>query len=119
MIIAVVLLLTVAVGATVVHAQSNNGALPPVPSVEDEPVMAGYDLVAYHSLQAREDGVPGNPAISHRHSNGYLYYFASEQNRQAFVNDPAKYLPQYGGFCAWGMVSCYFICIMRDHRFSF
>ena len=30
------------------------------------------------------------------------YQFASESNLRAFESDPEKYLPQYGGFCAFG-----------------
>lgn len=81
-------------------AQPDSSAPLPGP---DDPVMAGYDLVAYHSLEPSEDGVPGNPNISYRHSNGYLYYFSTQANKQAFIDDPDQYLPKYGGFCAWGM----------------
>ena len=69
----------------------------------DDPVMAGYDLVAYHSLNADDDGIPGSPLFQTRHTNGYLYYFASQQNLDTFIANPDKYLPKYGGFCAWGI----------------
>ena len=69
----------------------------------DDPVMAGYDLVAYHSLDAKDDGIPGSPQFQTRHSNGYVYYFSSQENLDAFVAHPDRYLPRYGGFCAWGM----------------
>lgn len=32
----------------------------------DDPVMAGYDVVAYHFLDAQSDGVPGKPAFQYR-----------------------------------------------------
>ena len=32
-----------------------------------------------------------------------IYKFSSEENRDAFKADPAKYAPQYGGFCAFGV----------------
>lgn len=69
----------------------------------DDPVMAGYDLVAYHSLDEKDDGIPGSKDYSLRHEDGYLYYFSNQQNLEAFQADPDRYLPQYGGFCAWGM----------------
>jgi YHS domain-containing protein len=31
------------------------------------------------------------------------YWFTSDANRQLFEADPAKYLPQYGGYCAYGI----------------
>mmetsp|Transcript_19331 Transcript_19331/g.34780 ORF Transcript_19331/g.34780 Transcript_19331/m.34780 type:complete len:649 (-) Transcript_19331:324-2270(-) len=69
----------------------------------DDPVLAGYDLVAYHSLRPYEDGVVGSAEYSHRHTDGYLYYFSSQENLDLFRANPSRYLPQYGGFCAWGM----------------
>ena len=76
---------------------------PPPPPGPDEPVMAGYDLVAYHSLNKTDDGVPGKPSIKYRHPNGYLYYFSTVDNKRKFMRNPNKYLPAYGGFCAWGV----------------
>ena len=35
--------------------------------------------------------------------DGVDYYFASKASQQAFDADPAAYLPQYGGFCAFGV----------------
>jgi YHS domain-containing protein len=34
---------------------------------------------------------------------GATYYFASAGNRDAFKANPAKYEPQFGGFCALGV----------------
>ena len=67
----------------------------------DDPIMAGYDLVAYHSLDPMDDGIPGNPAFQHRHE-GYLYYFANQENLDEFKANPKPYLPAYGGYCAFG-----------------
>lgn len=36
-------------------------------------------------------------------NDGVDYYFASEQAQIAFDADPAQYLPQFGGFCAFGV----------------
>lgn len=35
--------------------------------------------------------------------DGISYYFASERTKKMFEKDPNKYLPQYGGFCLYGM----------------
>ncbi len=62
--------------------------------------MRGYDPVAYFNLGAP---TPGNSAFTAKH-NGVIFQFASEANRNAFQVDPAKYAPQFGGFCAMGVV---------------
>jgi len=66
---------------------------------EDRALMLhGNDPVAYFT-----DGkaVAGNPAIK-ADVDGVTYRFASEEHRRMFVADPAKYAPQYAGFCASG-----------------
>jgi hypothetical protein len=73
----------------------------PVPKVNNEAGLAlkGYDPVAYF-----EDGKPalGDPAIGYRW-HGISYHFVSEQHRKAFIARPARYLPQYGGYCAYAV----------------
>ncbi|MFM2422489.1 MAG: hypothetical protein RL291_1019 [Pseudomonadota bacterium] len=77
------------------------------PAVEQSRIQGvgagGYDLVAYLTQNA---AVPGSPAIALEHQ-GVTWRFATEQNRDAFKADPAKYLPQYGGYCAWAVASGY------------
>ena len=46
--------------------------------------------------------VKGKLELAKRH-NGALYYFATKENREAFVKDPAKYEPEFGGYCAFGV----------------
>jgi YHS domain-containing protein len=59
--------------------------------------LKGYDPVAYFT-----DGkpTPGSAEITAEHQ-GAIYRFASEAHRDAFRQDPARYVPQYGGFCAY------------------
>jgi len=61
--------------------------------------LDGYDPVAYFT-----DGqaVRGSAAFAHVHE-GTTYRFASAAHREAFAADPTRYLPQYGGFCAWAV----------------
>lgn len=61
--------------------------------------LKGYDPVAYF---VDSKAVLGNPQIHHTHAN-VKYHFTSTQNRDLFQKDPAKYLPQYGGYCAWAV----------------
>ena len=96
-------------GLLLAHAQEEE-EVAPGNTLPNDPVMAGYDLVSYHSLEnpshdsriARPNGIPGLPAIQTRYK-GYVYYFSTDENLQTFLDDPDKYLPKYGGFCAWGV----------------
>ena len=65
--------------------------------------LGGYDPVAY---QAEQQARKGSPTYTATHE-GATYHFASAANRDAFVADPARYLPAYGGFCAYGMAKGY------------
>lgn len=67
-------------------------------TAEDGLMMRGYDPVAYFTDGA---ATPGSPDITVTH-DGATYRFASAANRDAFLADPAKYVPAYGGFCAFG-----------------
>lgn len=66
----------------------------------DTLAVGGYDVVSYFT----GDGVPaeGTEALTVRYQ-GYDYRFASEDNANAFIEDPAKYAPAYGGYCAWAI----------------
>ena len=61
--------------------------------------IAGYDPVAFHT-----DAKPvnGSPFISASYQ-GAVYFFATEGHKKLFTQDPGKYAPQYGGFCAYGV----------------
>ena len=64
-------------------------------------ILKGYDAVAYF-----KQGKPlkGNPAIESTYQ-GVTYLFASAADKADFDKDPAKYVPQYGGFCAYGVAN--------------
>lgn len=61
--------------------------------------LQGYDPVAFHT-----DGkaIKGVEAIEATHA-GFVYLFATAEHKAAFQADPEKYLPAYGGYCAWGV----------------
>jgi len=61
--------------------------------------IEGYDPVAYFS---QGKAVEGKSAFAYTH-DGVTYYFSSSQNRESFKQDPARYEPQYGGWCAYAM----------------
>jgi YHS domain-containing protein len=62
-------------------------------------ILKGYDAVAYFT---QGKPVKGNPAIKSNYQ-GATYLFASAADKAAFDKNPAKYVPQYGGFCAFGV----------------
>lgn len=66
-------------------------------------VIGGYDPVAYFTEQK---AVKGSPDFSAEHE-GSTFYFASRDHREAFANDPERFAPQYGGYCAYGMAKGY------------
>ena len=98
-------LIAASLGAcSAMQAQNPSSALKPVNAVAldgDERVMLkGHDVVAYftqgkHAL--------GSPQFTSLHE-GVTFRFASAEHKALFDKDPAKYLPQYGGYCANGIV---------------
>jgi len=59
--------------------------------------IGGYDAVAYFTM---EKAVVGNPAFSTTYEDAQ-WRFASQENLDAFIAEPARYAPQYGGYCAY------------------
>jgi len=59
--------------------------------------LQGYDPVAYFT-----DGKPvkGSPEFTASYK-GATYQFASAEHREMFSQSPAKYEPQFGGFCGY------------------
>ena len=64
-------------------------------------ILKGYDTVAYFK---QGKALKGNPAIESTYQ-GVTYLFASAADKVEFENNPANYVPQYGGFCAYGVAN--------------
>jgi YHS domain-containing protein len=64
---------------------------------EGEPVLSGYDPVAYFIAGMP---MPGDPKLTQQWQ-GATFRFTSAETLKAFVADPARYAPQFGGWCAW------------------
>lgn len=60
--------------------------------------VGGYDLVSYQTSKKPLQG-NGNYVVQH---DGVNYLFSSKSNAKKFKADKEKYLPAYGGFCAYG-----------------
>ena len=76
-----------------VNATVKDYNLPP-----DKVALNGYDPLPY---LAQSKAVKGLPELSSMYR--VTYRFASEENRASFADDPEKYLPTYGGWCATAM----------------
>ena len=63
------------------------------------PAVSGYDVVSYH----QEGGPTRGDGSFVSEYDGETYLFASQENQATFDADPEKYVPAYGGFCAYGV----------------
>lgn len=80
----------------VAHSQAQAQAQAPT---EPTPALRGMDLVSYF-----QTGGPVKGQAAFRHDfDGARYLFSSAQNKAAFVADPDRYLPQFGGLCTTGL----------------
>jgi len=61
--------------------------------------VKGYDSVAYFT-----EGKPtkGSKDFEHEWQDA-TWRFANAENLELFKNDPEKYAPQYGGYCAYAV----------------
>lgn len=65
--------------------------------------LDGYDPVAFFT-----DGKPaaGRDELTHDW-NGAVWRFASAENLAAFRQEPERYAPQFGGYCAFAVANGY------------
>ncbi|MEM1136036.1 MAG: YHS domain-containing (seleno)protein [Bacteroidota bacterium] len=68
-------------------------------NLEDALGIQGYDPVAYF---IQNKALKGSKAFTATYL-GIPYRFISEDNKNAFLINPQKYEPQYGGWCAYAM----------------
>ena len=61
--------------------------------------VEGHDAVAYFT-----EGKPVKGSKTFKTTyNGAEFRFATAENLATFEAEPAKYAPQYGGYCAWAV----------------
>lgn len=60
--------------------------------------VEGYDVVSYFEGNAEK----GNPDFK-TDFEGTTYYFTTQKHLDLFLKAPQKYLPQYGGYCAYAV----------------
>ena len=61
--------------------------------------LLGYSPVSYLDLGIAQKGVKEHKASY----DGLNYYFTTNEQKKTFEENPTKYLPQYGGYCAFGV----------------
>ena len=84
--------------------QSPNGSLRPLNAsadAEDAHLMLfGHDVVAYFTESRHRLGSPAIKSVI----DGVTFRFATAEHKALFDREPAKYIPQYNGYCANGIV---------------
>lgn len=68
---------------------------------KDGVALAGYDTVAYFTMKK---AVKGKSQFKATYL-GKTWNFANAEHKKLFEANPAKYAPQYGGYCAWGIAA--------------
>ena len=63
------------------------------------PAVQGYDVVTYQTSKRPLRG-NGNFVATH---DGATYQFSSKENMETFEANPAKYVPAFNGYCAFGV----------------
>ena len=62
-------------------------------------VAEGYDVVSYFTKQKP---LQGNKKYEFTYNNA-KFKFATKENLDLFKANPIKYIPQYGGYCAYAV----------------
>jgi YHS domain-containing protein len=66
--------------------------------------LSGADVVAYRELPSEADAVYGREEFSYEWK-GAIWLFSTERNKDLFAEDPDKFAPEYGGYCAYAMAN--------------
>lgn len=91
-------------GCSAMNAQNPSAGYGPVNAIDmqnaSRVMLFGADVVNYFTNNAYLQGSP-------QHSSKYkdvTFHFANADNKALFDAQPEKYLPQYGGYCANGIM---------------
>lgn len=93
--IGIVVVGVLAVAAGVLGAQEAD----PVNTTDEGVAIKGYDPVAYFTMSK---AYKGKPEITYEW-RGATWRFVNEEHRAMFAENPEKYAPEYGGYCAWAV----------------
>ncbi|CAB1096374.1 unnamed protein product [Ectocarpus sp. CCAP 1310/34] len=85
-----------------VAVRTGNSAVTSECATASKVVMEGADLTRYFSLELGAAAVYGVEEYEALY-NGYRFWFESAENKAMFEESPKSYIPQWGGFCSWGI----------------
>ncbi len=91
-------------GCAALDAQNPSGSLRPVNAVADADdsrvMLKGADVTTYFTQGKYTQGSNQFKSVY----EGVVFRFANAENKALFDKEPKKYLPEYGGYCANGIV---------------
>jgi len=91
-------------GCAPLVTQSPGQGLSPVNAVSDGDdkhlILFGHDVVSYFTDGRHAMGSPAHKSVH----KGVTFRFASAEHKKLFDAAPEKYVPQFGGYCANGIV---------------
>jgi len=67
-------------------------------NIQKGAVASGYDVVAYFNNKTAK----GNKKLRVTFDN-VIFLFSSKKNLETFQESPKKFIPQYGGYCAYAI----------------
>ena len=92
-----------AIASTALATPAHADQAPVYTGILSRVAVGGYDPVAYFT-----DGRPVRGTTQFRITHqGYEYRFANAEHLAAFRANPSRYVPQYGGYCAWAVSQGY------------
>lgn len=98
------LAVTLAAGCAPLVTQSPGAGLSPVNAVADADdkhlMLFGHDVVSYFTENTHR---PGRKDLKSVHKN-VTFRFSKPEHKAMFDREPDKYIPQFGGYCANGLV---------------
>jgi YHS domain-containing protein len=68
-------------------------------TTDENVAVKGYDIVAYFT---QNEAVRGSQKYEAEYK-GVKYWLAKKEHKIEFLKNPEKYLPKYGGWCAFAM----------------
>jgi hypothetical protein len=93
-----------AAGCAPLITQSPGDGLSPVNAISDGPdkhlILFGHDVVSYFTDHHHQLGSPAIKSVY----KGVTFRFATAEHKAMFDAAPEKYIPQFGGYCADGIV---------------
>lgn len=85
-----------------ITTQANAAKSPIYTSLLSNKAVGGYDVVSYFQNNGKPTKGKNEFQLEYK---GADWYFTSQQNLDAFNEDPEKYAPQFGGYCAYALAS--------------